>query len=82
VFSDTAAQPRCQIDRLQFSLSVSTVSRQNFKFGFIVSTPESCASKVSRASGICTAFRQMRRTAVDKPVDGLVQIRIRQNRAI
>jgi hypothetical protein len=67
---------RCRIDQLQFSLSVSAVSCQNFKFGFIVSTQESCASKVSRASGICSQKSALRRIVVDKPVGGLVQIRL------
>ena len=43
---------RCQIVRLTFSLSVSAVSRWNFKCGSTLSTPESCASQVSRASEI------------------------------
>ena len=43
---------RCQIVRFMFSLSVSAVSRWNFKCGSTLSTPESCASEVSRASEI------------------------------
>ncbi len=43
---------RCQILRLVFSLSVSTVSRRNFKCGSTLSTPEICASETSRASEI------------------------------
>ena len=43
---------RCQIVRFTFSLVLSAVSRWNFKFGSTLSTPESCASKVSRASEI------------------------------
>lgn len=43
---------RCQILSCTFSLSVSTVSRRNFKCGITLSTPESCSSKVSRASRI------------------------------
>lgn len=60
---------RCRIDQLQFSLSISTVSRRNFEFGFIVSTRGCCDSKPSRASGICMSYPQTRRIAVDKSVD-------------
>ncbi len=49
---------RSRVNQLQFSLLVTTVSRRNLQCGFIVSTPESCASKVSRASGICMTYPQ------------------------
>jgi hypothetical protein len=49
---------RSRADQLQFSPLVSMVSHRNLQCGFIVSTPESCASKVSRARRICVTYPQ------------------------
>jgi hypothetical protein len=65
-----------------FSLSVSTVSRRNFKCGSTLSTPESCASKVSRASKIVCSYPQLVAYSVDKSADDLVQEKFLNWRAI
>ena len=59
---------RCQIKTFTFSLVLSAVSHWNFKFGFTVSTRQSCACKVSRASTKMQTYPQIDICTVDNPV--------------
>ena len=59
---------RCQAKTFMFSLVLSAVSRWNFKFGITVSTSQSCARKVSRASTKLRTYPQFAICTVDNPV--------------